>query len=390
MTAPTGAPPPEQAPPTRADAFAHDGASVSATSSAGNAAEARATAKASRNLLRLIVPGVLFAGAAWWGFTRWSFAQSHESTDNAQVDGHIVPVVAKVGGFVTAVNVAENAQVAEGATLVRIDEREFQVRLAQAEADLAAARASAGSSSVEGQADALVRSASSQRDVGDAQVTAARANLLKAQGDLTRARDLSAKQIISVAQLDAAQASFDAAAAQLTATQRQVNAATSGISNAQAGVRLAKARLQAAEAARANAELQLSFTNITTPLGGTVSRKMVEVGQLVQPGQTLLSVVSDSGVFVTANLKETQLARVQVGQKVELEVDAYAARAEGVVESIASATGAKFALLPPDNATGNFTKVVQRVPVRIKVTTGLGADRPLRPGMSVVANVIVK
>jgi membrane fusion protein (multidrug efflux system) len=340
--------------------------------------------------LRIIIPVVLVGIAAWWGYTRWSFAQSHESTDNAQVDGHIVPIVAKVGGFVTLVSAVENAHVKDSAVLVRIDEREYQVRLAQAEADLSAARAASGTKGFEGQAVALVRSASSQRDVGDAQVIAARANLTKAQGDLTRAKELVAKQIISAAQLDAAQAAYDAATATLTATQRQVNAATSGISNAEAGVRLAKARLQASEAARANAALQLSFTTITAPLSGVVSKKLVEVGQLVQPGQTLMSIVSDSGVYVTANLKETQLARVHVGQKVDIEVDAYGASAEGEVESIASATGAKFALLPPDNATGNFTKVVQRVPVRIKVTKGLGAERPLRPGMSVVASVIVK
>ena len=347
-------------------------------------------AASSSNPLRIVIPVILVGIAAYWGYTRWSFAQAHESTDNAQVDGHIVPIVAKVGGFVTLVNTVENAHIADSAVLVKIDEREYQVRLAQAEADLSAARASTGGQGVEGQAAALVRSASSQRDVGDAQVIAARANLTKAQGDLTRAKELVAKQIISAAQLDAAQASFDAATATLTATQRQVSAATSGISNAEAGVRLAKARLQASEAARANAALQLSFTTITAPLAGVVSKKLVEVGQLVQPGQTLMSIVSDSGVYVTANLKETQLARVHVGQKVDIDVDAYGATAEGEVESIASATGAKFALLPPDNATGNFTKVVQRVPVRIKVTKGLGADRPLRPGMSVVANVVVK
>jgi len=356
----------------------------------GGASAVQAKPAASRNLLRIVIPVILLAGAAYWGYTRWSFSQAYESTDNAQVDGHIVPVVAKVGGFVTAVNAGENVHVQDSAILVTIDEREYRVRLAQAEADLAAARASAGGKGVEGQADAMVRSASSQRDVGDAQVIAARANVTKAQSDLARAKELVGKQIISVAQLDAAQAAYDAAAATFTATQRQVSAATSGIANAEAGVRLAKARLQAAEAQRANAALQLSFTTITAPLGGTVSKKMVEVGQLVQPGQTLFSIVSDSGVFVTANLKETQLARVRVGQKVSIEVDAYGASAEGEVESIASATGAKFALLPPDNATGNFTKVVQRVPVRIKVTKGLGPDRPLRPGMSVVANVLVK
>ena len=155
--------------------------------------------------------------------------------------------------------------------------------------------------------------------------------------------------------------------------------------------RLAEARLAAARAARDNAVLQRSYTTITAPLAGTVSKKQVEVGQLIQPGQTLMSIVADSGVFITANFKETQLARIRVGQKVDLEVDAYGgSHAEGEVESIASATGAKFALLPPDNATGNFTKVVQRVPVRIKVTKGLGAERALRPGMSVLANVIVQ
>jgi len=340
--------------------------------------------------IRLLIPLALVIAGGLWGFNRWSFSQTYESTDNAQVDGHIVPVVAKIGGYVLSVNGGENAHVDDKDVLVSIDEREYQVKLAQAEADYAAAVASSGSTGLEGQAAAMVRTASSQREVGDAQVLAARAQVVKAQSDLARAKELSAKQIISLAQLDAAQAAFDAASATLTAMQRQVSAATSGVSNAEAGVRLARARLAAAQAARDNASLQLSYAKITAPLSGIVSRKQVEVGQLVQAGQTLLSIVSDSGVFVTANFKETQLARIRVGQRVELDVDAYAATAEGEVESIASATGAKFALLPPDNATGNFTKVVQRVPVRIRITKMLGAERPLRPGMSVLANVIVK
>jgi len=340
--------------------------------------------------IRLLVPATLLVGVGVWGFNRWSFAQSHESTDNAQVEGHIVPIVAKVGGYVAAVGVAENAHVPPNAELVRLDAREYAVRLAQADAELAAALAAAGGRGVEGQARTVVRTASNQRDVGTAQVEAARAQRTKAQSDLARAKELAAKQIISVAQLDAAQAAFDAANAQLDATERQVVAATSSIANAEAGVRLAQARLAAAEAARDQAALQQSFTTLTAPLGGTVARKQVEVGQLVQPGQTLLSIVADTGVFVTANVKETQLARIRPGQRVRLEVDAYGATAEGEVESIASATGARFALLPPDNATGNFTKVVQRVPVRIRVTRDLGPDRPLRPGMSVLADIVVK
>jgi membrane fusion protein (multidrug efflux system) len=137
--------------------------------------------------------------------------------------------------------------------------------------------------------------------------------------------------------------------------------------------------------------MQVAFTHISAPVAGVVSRKNVEVGQLVQPGQPLLSIVSDSGVWVTANLKETQLADVRVGQPVELDVDAYpGCVAQGKVESIGAATGAKFALLPPDNATGNFTKVVQRVPVRVTIEKGCGENRSLRPGMSVVAHVTTR
>ena len=161
--------------------------------------------------------------------------------------------------------------------------------------------------------------------------------------------------------------------------------------NAQAGVRLAQARLQAAQAARENAALQLEYTTIKAPTTGRVSRKQVEVGQLIQPGQTLFSIVPDTGVWIDANFKETQLADIRVGQPVEIEVDAYGkCTAEGKVESLSAATGATFALLPPDNATGNFTKVVQRVPVRVAVVRGCGADRPLRPGMSVNVSVSTK
>lgn len=343
-----------------------------------------------RPAVRLLIPITLLVAVGSWGVSRWTFTRAHESTDNAQIEGHIVPVVAKVGGYVTHVQVAENARVGERDVLIRIDEREFRVRLAQVDADLAAARAAAGERGFDGQAVTLVRTASNQRDVGMAQVDAARAQRIKAASDLTRARELVTKQIISQAQFDAAQAALDAASAQLAATERQVLASTSGIASAQAGVRLAVARREAAEAARDQALLQLSYTTITAPLSGIASRKQVEVGQLVQPGQTLFSIVSDTGVYVTANLKETQLARVRVGQRVQLRVDAYDAAAEGLIESIASATGAKFALLPPDNASGNFTKVVQRIPVRIRITKDLGADRPLRPGMSVEAHIAVR
>ncbi len=337
-------------------------------------------------MLALVALGALLG--IGWGVKQWLYGRSHESTDNAQVDGHLVPVLAKVSGYVTAVNAAENDHVRADSTLVRIDEREYAVRLAQAEADLAAARAAAGGGGVQGQAQAAVANATGQEAALTASVAAARANAVKAEADLRRMRELVAKQVVSRQQLDAAQAASDAARAQLIAAENNAGAAGAGVANAQAGVRLAQARLGAAQAARDNAQLQLSYTQVRSPVGGIVSRKQVEVGQLVQAGQPLLTVVSDTGVWVTANFKETQLHDLAVGQDVDLEVDAYGgATAHGKVESVSAATGAKFALLPPDNATGNFTKVVQRVPVRIRVTEGLGKDRPLRPGMSVAVHV---
>jgi membrane fusion protein (multidrug efflux system) len=349
------------------------------------------TAPSNKRRIVLALVALLAALGIFWGVKQWLYGRSHESTDNAQVDGHLVPVLAKVSGYVTAVNVAENDRVRQDSTLVRIDEREYAVKLAQADADLAAARAASGGGGLQGQAQAAVQNATGQEAALTASVAAARANAVKAEADLRRMRELVDKQVVSRQQLDAAQAAADAARAQLVAAQNNVGAAGAGVANAQAGVRLAQARLGAAQAARDNAQLQLSYTRVTAPVSGVISRKQVEVGQLVQAGQPLLTVVSDTGVWVTANFKETQLHDLRVGQDVDLDIDAYGGvTAKGKVESVSAATGAKFALLPPDNATGNFTKVVQRVPVRIKVTEGLGKDRPLRPGMSVVANVIVK
>ena len=341
-----------------------------------------------RRHLMMGVGAIILAAALLWGGRHWLYSRSHISTDDASVDGHIVPVVAKVGGYVSGVMVGENDHVSAGQVVVQLDTAELAVRLAQAEADLAAAEAAAGGPGVIGQAEAQVQTASGQRGALEAQVNAARANATRARADLQRMQELASKQIISLQQLDAARAAAASADAAVAAAERQASAAGGTVSGAQAGNRLAQARLDAARAARNNAALQLTYARITAPSGGAISKKTVEVGQLVQPAQQLMSIVADSGTWVTANFKETQLSRMRVGQQVEIGVDAYdGCEVVGHVQSISGATGSRFSLLPPDNATGNFTKVVQRVPVRISIDKTCGASRPLRPGMSAVAHV---
>ncbi|MEP6690708.1 MAG: HlyD family secretion protein [Gemmatimonadaceae bacterium] len=355
-----------------------------------NAPEVAPPASGKRRIIIAVVAVLALLGGLWFA-KRLSYGRAHASTDDAQVDGHLIPIATKIGGYTVAVNVAENQAVKQGDLLAAIDSSEYKVRLLQAQADLATAVAATGNGRSTGQAEAMVAQATGQRGSLDAQITVARANQQRALADLQRYRELVDKQIISRQQLDAAQASADAATANLQAATRQAGAAGATVVNAEAGVRAAQARLLAAQANVQNAQLQLSYTRVTSPVSGLVSRKLIEVGQLVQPGQQLLSVVADTGVWITANFKETQLTDLRVGQTTSVEVDAYGAcEVEGKVESIGAATGAKFALIPPDNATGNFTKVVQRVPVRIAVTKGCGADRPLRPGMSVVVHVETK
>lgn len=361
--------------------------SPAAASRNGRSAATESDKPSTKKKIILSVVGVLVLILALWGFQKWLYGRSHQSTDNAQVDGHIVPVLAKVGGYVKAVNVSENDSVSAGKVLVQLDDADYRVRYQQAQADLAAAEATGGGGGFSGQAQSQVQSAAGQRAALDAQIGAARANAKRADLDLARARELAEKQIISRQQLDAAQASAEVAHANLLAAERQASAAGGTVNTAEAGVRVANARTMAARAAAENAKLQLDYTRITAPTSGEVSRKQVEVGQLVAPGQPLMSIVADTGVWVTANFKETQLAKIKPGQPVEFEIDAYGnCVGEGKVASVSGATGAKFALLPPDNATGNFTKVVQRVPVRIAVTKPC-PGHPLRPGLSAVVHV---
>jgi len=297
------------------------------------------------------------------GIRRWWFGRSHVSTDNAQVDGHIIPVLPKVGGFVNEVRIEENQTVRAGDTLVVLDDRDLRARLAQTEAELAAVLSTVNSRTRVGQAEAAVAQA--------------QANAQKTQADLARIEPLATQNVVSQQQLDAARAAATAAAAQLASAQSVLVGAD--------------ARVASARAARDQAALQLSYTRVIAPSNGVVSKKSVEIGQLVQPGQPLMTVVPLDDIWVTANLKETEIADVTPGDSADITVDTYGGRHfRGHVESLSPATGAKFSLLPPDNATGNFTKVVQRIPVRIRLDQSADAAHPLRPGMSVVATIKTK
>lgn len=352
---------------------------------------APAATRTGRRPLTLAILGVVGIGLALWGWRRYSFASSHVETDNAQVDGHITPVAPKVQAFVAQVRVDENQAVHAGDTLVVLDDRDLRVRLTQAEADLASAMASVGSRERPGQARSQAAASQAQAQSAQSAIASAEAAFRKATADLERVKGLAQRRIIPAQQLDAAQAAFDAASANLESARGQASAAGEQALASVSGVGAAEARVASARAAVETARLQLSYTVLVAPLDGVIGRRSVEVGGLVQVGQTLMSVIPSERLWVTANLKETELAEVKVGDPVSFTVDAYGDRGfSGRVESLSPATGARFALLPPDNASGNFTKVVQRVPVRIEVTGGVDAGHPLRPGMSAVVAIQVR
>jgi membrane fusion protein (multidrug efflux system) len=322
----------------------------------------------------LSIAAVLALGA---GINRWMWNQTHVTTDNAEIGGDVVPALARVAGYVSTVAVDDNQAVKAGEMIVQLDDREQKAKLAQAEADYAGALAMAGDKARPGQADAQLAAAR-------AQVVQAEANATRAHSDVERYRALAARNVVSRQQLDAAVAADQAAAAMLDASRKQVLAS-------QAALLGADAKLQAAKAMRDQAALTLSYTHIVAPISGVVAKTNVKPGQFIQAGQALLAVVPVEGLYVTANLKETEIEHVRIGDEVKVDLDGYPGHpVHGKVESFSPATGASFSLLPPDNATGNYTHVVQHIPVRVHLDNDGAATRPLRRGMSVQVTITTR
>ena len=337
-----------------------------------------------RNPLVLLIMAVILLAGGYYGFTRYQFAKAHESTDDAQVEGDVYPVLPRVGGPVLEVKVDDNQPVKKGQVLVTLDQADYQQRVNAAEAALFAAQAqvTAARAGV-GTAQANVRTAQTGIGVSEA-------NQEKLQKDLKRSELLRKQDIIPQSEYDAVQANLRATSAQRATATDQVSAARQQVAATQQQIVVAQAVVKQRQADLDNARLQLSYTTIVAPQDGIISKKNVQPGQVVGPGQQLFGIVGSARTWIVANFKETQLEDMKVGQPVKLEVDAYPKEEfQGHIESLSAATGARFALLPPDNASGNFVKVTQRVPVKI-VLDNEDAAHPLRAGMSVNAVVQVK
>ncbi len=367
------------------------------------------------------------------GFFVYRYMASYEATDDAQVDGHVNSVSARVSGHVIKLNVEDNQYVQAGTVLVEIDPADYQVAYERAKADFEDAQAAAvaagvtvpitsvNTSSQVSASEADVNSsragilvAKQQFEAAKAQLQEAEANNVKAQNDLGRYKQLVDKQEISQQQYDqaiaaskASAASVEAARATADAAQQQVTQAQGKLIQAQSNWRTAntapkqmqitraKATSALAEAQRKKADLDqaqlnLQYTKIVAPVNGIVSNRTVEVGQNVAPGQELMKVINLDDVWITANFKETQLREMKPGQRVTVEVDANGVKYNGKVDSVAGASGARFSLLPPENATGNYVKVVQRIPVKIVLDPGSNKDHHLVPGMSVTPKVWIR
>lgn len=344
-----------------------------------------------------IVLGLLIVAGGTFGIVKYTHSLSHEETDDAQVEANISPVIPRVPGYIKEVRVTDNQEVKKGDTLVILDDRDLQIKVQQAEAALLAAESNLSMAHASTSASqANIATSEANVSAVDAQIEAVKVNVWRATQDYNRYANLIKDHSITQQQFEQAQAQKQTAERQLqvlveqkNAASRQTNAVVSQSQATSQQIKLAEATIEQRRADLENAKLNLSYTVITAQEDGELSKINVHEGQFVQTGQSLFSIVADKAVWVVANFKETQLDKMKKGQKVVVHVDAYPGHDfQAKVSSFAPATGAKFALLPPDNASGNFVRVVQRLPVKIEFTDGKDSEiQNLRPGMNVDVDV---
>ncbi|MFM0048273.1 HlyD family secretion protein [Caballeronia grimmiae] len=341
--------------------------------------------KPSRRRLLIIVGIVAAVVALAWGLRWWTVGRFVESTDDAYLKADSVTIAPKVSGYVTDVLVEDNQAVAAGAPLARLDTRQYQASLDQSKATLDARAADIQ------RAEAELRQQQANADQAKAQAEVSRVSLQHAEDDVSRYRPLVATGAESAERLASLVSTRDQARATLAANQAAARSAATQIGATQAQIVQARAQMEAAEAQLNQSKLDMNDTTLYSPLAGRVGDRSARVGQYVQPGTRLMTVVPVQTVYLEANFKETQVGRMRIGQPATLHVDALKGTdLHGVVESFSPGTGAQFALLPPENATGNFTKIVQRVPVRIRIDTGPETRKVLLPGLSVTVDVDTK
>ncbi|MGK9171268.1 HlyD family secretion protein [Inquilinus limosus] len=349
------------------------------------AAPATPRRRLGRKALLLPLGAILLAGAAWFGWNWWTVGRFQESTDDAYVKADSTIIAPKVSGYIAEVLVQDNQAVAAGQKLARIDDRDYAVALDQAKADVLAAQADVAN------ADAVIQQQAAAIDQARATVGVDQAAVTFAQQQYDRYTALARTGNGSVQQAQQVTSNLQSATATLQRDQAAVIAAEKQLDVLRAQLEKAKAALAADQAAQRQAELNLGYTTITAPVAGTIGNRSLRVGQYVQAGTQLMAVVPLAETYVVANFKETQLTDVHPGQPVDISVDTFPDdKIHGHVDSLAPASGQEFALLPPDNATGNFTKIVQRIPVKIVLDRDEPLAGQLRPGMSVIATIDTK
>nr|WP_254926122.1 HlyD family secretion protein [Bordetella genomosp. 11] len=336
----------------------------------------------SRRTILLGAGALAIAAALAWGAHWWLVGRYIESTDDAYLQADSVTIAPKVSGYVTQVYVADNQAVRAGDPLVRLDDRQYRAAQDQARATVDARQAD-----IE-RAQAEIRQQNANVTQAEAQERVARLNASHAEDEVRRYRPLAATGAETSERLSSLSNQRDQARATLAANEAAVQAARAQIAVSEAQIAQARAQLEAAQASARQADLDLRDTVVRATLSGNVGDRTVRVGQYVQPGTRMMTVVPVQDIYLEANFKETQIGRMRPGQPVTLHIDALPGRdLAGVVDSFSPGTGAQFALLPPENATGNFTKIVQRVPVRIRVVADADTRGLLVPGLSVTADV---